>query len=233
MDQWIKDHQNLSHQVGKIIEESILKGEIQPGERIVETELAMRLGISKSPVREALKKLEGDGIVQLIARKGYIVKLISKKSMEKYFEFMSIVEPFAAKLAIKNRNASTCKDLDRMIRQMKESLENEDHVRYYLLNWEFHEFLYKLTENEWIITFAQMARKQVNLVRGWSLFTKDRFTSSIKGHISIANAFKDGDVKRYVKAVCHHVNMFQKNIMESQFLKDEISPSPSSWSKRK
>jgi DNA-binding GntR family transcriptional regulator len=223
IDALIKEHVNLSHRVIQIIEESILKGEIKPGERIIETELAMRLGISKSPVREALKKLEGDGIVQLLARKGYVVKLISKKSMEKYFEFMSIVEPFVAKLAIRNKNRAHCKELDRMIGQMKESLAKEDYVSYYLVNSEFHQFFYKLTENEWIISFTQMARKQVDLVRGWSLFTKDRFSSSLKGHIGIANAFKDGDLKRYVKAVQKHVKKFQKNILESQFPEAENS----------
>ena len=74
MEQLLKEHLSLSDRIFEIIEKAILNGSVRPGERIIETELAKNLGISKSPVREALKKLEGEGIVQLVPRKGFFVR---------------------------------------------------------------------------------------------------------------------------------------------------------------
>lgn len=74
MQQLLKEHLSLSDRIFDIIQEAILSGSIGPGERIIETEFAKNLGTSKSPVREALKKLEGEGVVELLPRKGFIVK---------------------------------------------------------------------------------------------------------------------------------------------------------------
>ena len=77
MEAFLKNHLTLTDRTLEVLEKAILTGSIKSGERIVETELARKLGISKAPVREALKKLEGGGVVQLLPRRGYIVKPIT------------------------------------------------------------------------------------------------------------------------------------------------------------
>ena len=86
LDEVLKDHLTLTDKTIAIIEKAILSGSIKNGERIIETEVAKRLGISKAPVREALKKLEGDGIVELLPRRGYIVKPVTLKSTHDFFD---------------------------------------------------------------------------------------------------------------------------------------------------
>lgn len=219
MEDLLKDHLTLTDRAFTIIERDILSGSIKNGERIIETEVAKRLGISKAPVREALKKLEGDGIVELLPRRGYIAKPVTLKSIHDFFDVMLLLEPAVAKWALRKKKDSVCEEIDRIIGQMQHSLKTEDYDSYLLLNEQFHALFYKLIENEWITKITQMLRKQARILRSLSLFTKDRFTSSIKEHITIADAYKKGNGKLLASAVKFHLKMFKKNILESNFLR--------------
>jgi DNA-binding GntR family transcriptional regulator len=219
LEESLKDHVTLTHRTGQIIERAILNGSMKNGERIVETELAKRLGISKAPVREALKKLEGDGIVELLPRKGYIVKPITLKSVSDFFEIMFLLEPEAAKLSLRERTDSVCEEFDGLVMKMKDALKSEDYELYTALNDQFHSLFYRLTQNEWIAKINQMLRKQARILRSLSLYTKDRVSSSIEEHVSIAGAYEKGNAKLLSRLVRFHLEMFKKNILESDFLK--------------
>ncbi len=219
MEESLKDHLTLTHRTVQVIERAILNGSMKNGERIVETELAKRLGISKAPVREALKKLEGDGIVELLPRKGYIVKPITLKSVNDFFEIMFLLEPEAAKLSLRERTDLVCKEFDGLVMKMKEALRSEDYDSYTALNDQFHSLFYRLTENEWIAKINQMLRKQARILRSLSLYTRDRVSSSIEEHISIVEAYEKGNARLLSRTVRLHLEMFKKNILESDFLK--------------
>jgi DNA-binding GntR family transcriptional regulator len=219
LEESLKDHVTLTHKTVQIIERAILNGSMKNGERIVETELAKRLGISKAPVREALKKLEGDGIVELLPRKGYIVKPITLKSVNDFFEIMFLLEPEAAKLSLRERTDLVCKDFNGLVMKMKDALKSEDYESYTALNDQFHSLFYRLTKNEWIAKINQMLRKQARILRSLSLYTKDRVISSIEEHISIVEAYEKGNAKLLSRTVRLHLEMFKKNILETDFLK--------------
>lgn len=218
MELILEDHLSLSDRILKIIEKEILSGSIKPGARLVEAELANNLGISKSPVREALKRLEGEGIVQLMPRKGYFVRDIDRKSIDDFFDIMFILEPESTRLSLKKKTEAVCKEIDEILSNMERCLRKKDYESYRMLNNQFHRLFYSLTENEWIIKVSQMLRKQAYMLRSLSLYTKDRFSSSIKEHFAIANAYKKGDEKLLVKAVKNHLIMFKENILESDFV---------------
>jgi DNA-binding GntR family transcriptional regulator len=221
LDEVLKDHLTLTDKTIAVIEKAILSGSMKNGERIVETEIAKRLGISKAPVREALKKLEGDGIVELLPRRGYIVKPVTLKSTNDFFDVQFLFEPAAAKLALRKKNDAICQEMTRIIEAMERSLETEDYDAYLHLNEAFHTLFYRSIENEWFIKISQMLRKQARILRSLSLFTRDRFTTSIKEHMAIAEAYRKGDAKALVSATKLHLELFKKNILESEFLKRE------------
>jgi DNA-binding GntR family transcriptional regulator len=218
---FIKDHLTLTEKTVRAIEKAILDGSIKPGERIVETRMAKLLCVSKSPVREALKKLEGDGIVQSISRKGYIVKTITAKSIIELFDILTIIEPMAAKLALKKKGDAICTEIDRILAEMKKALSNKNYDSYLLLNEQFHGLFYDTVENEWITRISQMLRKQAGILRKLSLLSRDRLSESIKEHSSIAAAYQKGDAPLLAKAFRFHLQMFKKNILASDFLKSE------------
>jgi len=218
----LKNHLSLSDRILTIIERAILTGSIKPGERLIETELAKNLGISKSPVREALKRLEGEGIVQLVPRKGYFVRDIDRKSIKDFFDIMFILEPTSALLSLKRKSEAVCSEIDEILDNMDRCLRKKDYESYRVLNDQFHGLFYDLTDNEWLIKISQMLRKQANILRSLSLYTKDRFSSSIKEHQAIADAYKKGDKKLLEKAVKNHLAMFKDNILQSDFVEENL-----------
>ncbi|MBW1773868.1 MAG: GntR family transcriptional regulator [Deltaproteobacteria bacterium] len=221
MDLLIREHLNLSDRIFEIIEKQILSGAIKPGERLVETELAVSLGTSKSPVREALKKLEGEGIVNLIPRKGYFVRDIDRKSIEDFVDIMIVIEPAINQSALKHKTEAVCKEIDKILSEMKRTLKKKDYESYVALNDRFHGLFVELTENEWFLKFFNTLHKQADMLRSLSLHTRDRFSRSIEEHHAIADAYKRGDEKRLVEAVRHHILMFKENLLDSDFLQEK------------
>ena len=232
MDLALKKHRSLSDRILGIIEKGILNGSIKPGERLNKTELAKNLGVSKSPVRDALKRLEGDGIVKLEPRIGYFVRNIDRKSVEDFFDVMFILEPTAAAVSLKKRDENVCREIDELLRKMDHCLRKKDYENYLLVNDEFHGLFHELADNEWLHKISQMLWKQAYLFRSFSLYTKDRFSSSIKEHYAIAQAYKEGDRKGLEKAVKNHLAMFKDNILRSDFFKDNFAISVTNKIKR-
>lgn len=221
MDLLIREHLNLSDRIFEIIEKQIISGAIKPGERLVETDLAESLGTSKSPVREALKRLEGEGIVHLIPRKGYFVRDIDRKSVEDFVDIMIVIEPAILGYALKQKTDAVCDEIDEIITEMKRTLKKKDYEAYVVLNDRFHALFVDLTENEWFLKFFNTLHKQADMLRSLSLHSRDRFTRSIEEHAAIAKAFKKGDEKQLLEAARHHILMFKENLLQSDFLKEK------------
>jgi len=220
MEQLLKEHLSLSDRIFEIIEEAILSGSIGPGERIIETELAKNLGTSKSPVREALKKLEGEGVVDLLPRKGFIVKKIDRKSVEDFCEVMFIVEPPVAALSLKKRDRTVCKKLDKIMKDMRSSLSQKEYRLYLTLNRNFHGLFYELTENELITKVFRILYNQTDIFRSTFLYTGERLLRSMEEHLAIADAYQKADQQLLEKAVKDHLVMFKENILKSDFLSE-------------
>jgi DNA-binding GntR family transcriptional regulator len=220
MEQLIKDHLSLSDRIFFIIENEILSGSMKPGERIIETEVAANLRISKSPVREALKKLEGEGIVKLVPRKGYFVRSIDRKNIDDFFDIMLIIEPASARLSLKKKDKEICRKIDRLLDEMERELGGKNYDAYLKLNDEFHEMFHKLTENEWIIKIAHMLSRQAKMLRSLSLYTGDRFYGSMKEHNLIADFYKGGNEEALVESVMNHQLMFKENVLKSDFYEE-------------
>lgn len=218
MEQSLNGHLSLSERIFSIIENEILSGSMKPGSRIVETELAANLRISKSPVREALKRLEGEGIVKLLPRKGYFVKSIDRKSIDDFFDIMLILEPASARLSLKKKTRAICRRIDHFLDEMELKISEKDYDSYLKLNDGYHEMFHKLTENEWIIKIAQMLSRQAKMLRSLSLYTGDRFANSMKEHKLIGESYKNGDEEALVESVRNHQFMFKENILKSAFL---------------
>ena len=219
MDLALPEHYSLSQRVFRVVEKAILTGTIKPGERIIETDLAKRLGTSKSPVREALRRLEGEGVVELLPRKGYVVKGIDRKRVDDFFDIMLIVEPATVKMSLRKKQDDVCKEFDQFIAKMERQLKKKDYESYLVSNDEFHMYFYRLADNEWATKFSQMLRKQADMLRSLSLFTRNRFTPSIVEHKAIVEAYRKSDESGLATAVENHLMRFKDNILKSELLK--------------
>lgn len=209
------DHQSLSEKVSQLIENSILDGSISPGERIVESDIAKRLGISKAPVREALKRLEGDSIVQHLPRRGYFTNTIDLKSIHDFFEIAFIIEPIVARNALEKKTEKVDESIEELLRGMKQALRGEDFETYMSLNTRFHGLFRDLNDNDWIIKIAHMLSKQTRILTALSLSVPRRYAASIQEHTDIADAFRMGSPKALERAIIKHLKKFKENIIRS------------------
>jgi len=209
----INNHLSLSDRVSRFIEESLFDGSIRPGQRINESDIAKRLGISKAPVREALKGLEGDGIVQRIPRRGYFANKVDLKRINDFFEIAFIIEPVVARNALRNRDDRIAESLDHLLRGMERALGKKDFESYRALNTQFHGLFRELNDNEWIKKISEMLSKQTRILTALSLSVPQRHRGSIREHTAIVEAFRKDDAEAMTQAVKKHLKNFRENII--------------------
>ena len=105
---------------------AILKGELKPGERLMEIQLAQRLGVSRTPVREAIRKLELEGLVNMMPRRGAVVAEITLQDLEDVLEVRAVLEELAVQKACENITEDQLRDLKKAANDFKRSLEDDN-----------------------------------------------------------------------------------------------------------
>jgi DNA-binding GntR family transcriptional regulator len=151
------DHAGLSKQVVRALRHQILSGELKPDERVLESEIANSLGISRAPVREALVELGREGLTVTYPRRGTYVKSFTEKDIVEIYTLRALLEGHAATLASAVLKKGDIKKLQNLINQMNSSIDIADTSD---LNVEFHEEIFRLADHQrlhasWRSLFAQ------------------------------------------------------------------------------
>ena len=115
----LDNHDALPDRIYLSLEEAILEGKVKPGDRLIEDELSKGFGVSRGPIREALRLLEKDGLVKRVPRKGAIVEWISKDDISEMFEVRSVLEGLAAKIFCGRATDAELSGLEGIYKQMK------------------------------------------------------------------------------------------------------------------
>lgn len=137
------DRATLQHRVTTKLREIILKGSFEDGERLVQEELAEKLGVSRMPIREALKQLEVEGLVRIEPRRGAIVTPISIEDVEEIYQLRALLEGKAAEKSVSNLEQEQIDELERLCEKMAQIEVNEESVAEFIsLNEKFHKVLY-------------------------------------------------------------------------------------------
>lgn len=195
---------SLADQVFEHIERDILSGKYERGEIITENKLSAELGVSRTPIREALRRLEQEHLIEE-SGKGSIVIGISEKDLEDIFLIRKQLECLAASMAAKNHT-------DEQLAELKETLElqefyvtkaDTEHVKY--MDNKFHRILYKLTGSTVFYDTLVPLHRKIQKYRRASLQSKSRATESVLEHRRIyeAIASRDGDLA--AKTVLEHI----------------------------
>lgn len=151
------DHTNLSKKVLKALRHQILSGQLKPGERVLESEVAESLGISRAPLREALVELEREGLTTTYPRRGTYVRSFGEKDIVEIYTLRALLEGYAATLASDSLKQRDVKRLRNLINKMNKTIHIEDTAG---LNMQFHEKIFKLADHQrlhlsWKNLFAQ------------------------------------------------------------------------------
>ena len=173
----VNDYLPLRDVVFNTLRQAILRGEMEPGERLMEIQLAQKLGVSRTPIREAIRKLELEGLVIMIPRKGAEVAHITEKDMRDVLEVRCTLEELAVLLACKNVNAEHIAALKAANKVFEMAIVSKDVVNIVEADVKFHDAIYAMTNNDRLIQIINNLREQMYRYR--LEYVKDARTHSI------------------------------------------------------
>ncbi len=212
----------------KALRNSILTGKLIQGEIYNEMSLAKDLGISRTPVREALLELSSQGLISFLPRKGLIVNYPTKRDIEEIFELRKAIEIMAVEIVA---NASPPCDLNKIeqsIKDQRRALKNKDFMAYMESDRVFHTTLSELTRNSRIVAIMENIRDMIHLIGYKVLGLEGRGDEVIAEHQRVLDAVKKGDEKAARKAMNEHLEQTIKAVEKA-----EIRPIRTESTKRK
>lgn len=202
------------------LRQAILRGELQPGERLMEIQLAQRLGVSRTPVREAIRKLELEGLVLMIPRRGAEVAEITRQDLEDVLEVRAALEELAVKDACEHITDEQLQDLKKAANEFKRSLEGTDLVACAEADIHFHEIIYAATNNKRLVQMLNNLREQMYRYRMENLKVKRTYRTLVEEHDAIRRALKKHDKERAGAAINVHIENQRRSILASIMEKD-------------
>lgn len=202
----MNDFLPLRDVVFNTLRQAILRGELQPGERLLEIHLADKLGVSRTPIREAIRKLELDGLVVMIPRKGAVVAEITEKSLRDVLEVRKALEELAVKLACKKIKDEEIDELKKATKEFEDALKDGDITVYAEADVKFHDIIYRTTDNQRLIQLLYNLREQMYRYRVEYLKRDDSHEKLLEEHQYIVDMLEKRDEKRAMEAICRHID---------------------------
>ena len=209
----IKDYELLSQKVYRILKERIVKGNITSGEKILEVNIAKQLGVSRTPVREALQKLAADGLVKINPNLGMMVVGFSLEDIQEVLQIRRVLEGLVASLAAKKINHEEIKALEKIIEQMRISISKNDILSYSSNNGKFHKLLLKICDNKQLIKICSNLSGRDHRFKIRALTIPGRLKYSLEEHKNILEALKKGDSKKAERLSQKHMDNVLENIL--------------------
>ncbi len=194
---------------------AILKGELKPGERLMEIQLANKLGVSRTPVREAIHKLDQEGLVLMIPRKGAEVADITEKSLRDVLDVRKALEELAVKRACEKITKEEITELRNAGEAFETALAGKDVVEIAEADVQFHDVIYKATDNQKLISLLNNLSEQMYRYRVEYLKDERVFPRLAQEHEQIVDLIARRDPEEAAKVMCEHIDNQIKSIMES------------------
>ena len=203
---------SLADQVFDHLENDILSGKYQRGEVLTESKLCAEMGVSRTPIREALRRLEQEHIIEE-SGKGSVVIGINEKDLEDIFLIRKSLECMAASLAAKNRTDEQLKDLKEALEFQEFYLNKNDPEQIKLMDNRFHETLYKLSGSTTFYDTLGPLHKKIQKYRRASVENSSRAVASVAEHRKIYEAIEAKNSAAAAKYASEHVENAYRHIM--------------------
>lgn len=172
------------------LREAILKGELKPGERLMELQLASKLGVSRTPIREAIRMLEQEGLAVTMPRKGAEVAKMTLKDMEDVLEVREALDELAAKIACKKISDEQLANLKTIKDEFKRSMDSGDVKKIAEEDVKFHDAIYEATDNAKLVSMMNNIREQMYRYRVEYLKDPKNYPMLVKEHDAIYRALE-------------------------------------------
>ncbi len=196
---------SLHDEVAESLRDMIVENELAPGERIDEKRLCKLFAISRTPLREALKVLASEGLVELMPNRGARISMITSREVEEMFELASGLERLAAELVVERATDGELEEMRTTHQRMIEFHRAGRRSDYFRLNQRIHNGIIALTGNAVLIgTYAELMRK-IRRARYAAIMSQARWDESVHEHEDLMNALVDRDGVRAGAVLLKHV----------------------------
>ena len=187
------------------LREAILKGELKPGERLMELQLAAKLGVSRTPIREAIRMLEQEGLAVTIPRKGAEVAKMTEKDMEDVLQIRDALDELAATIACEQISEEELSHLRETMYEFEKSTKTGDVKRIAEADVQFHDIIYKATGNPKLVILLNNLREQMYRYRVEYLKDEKNYPMLVKEHCEIVEGLSNKDKEKLTAAMHKHV----------------------------
>ncbi|MEN9559944.1 MAG: hypothetical protein RLZZ502_1155 [Pseudomonadota bacterium] len=195
----------LTHRLREQIEEEIATGQLLPGTPLDEVELAQRFSVSRTPIREVLSLLAGEGLVDLRPRRGAVVTSLSPVRLIEMFELMAELEAMCAKQAARRLGQTDLEQIVARHQACAEAAQRGDSDEYFYANEQFHQALYAAAQNGFLREQALALQRRLRPYRRLQLRVRNRVQRSLHEHQVIVDAIKAGQTEAAQQAAREHV----------------------------
>lgn len=201
---------------------AIVEGKLKPGQRLMEVQLAEQLGVSRTPVREAIRKLELEGLVVMLPRKGAYVANMSLKDLMDVLEIRASLEGLAASLAAERITDEDIKKLESIVEEFNYSINESDVEALLRQDVEFHECIFKSTNNKKLHQLINSLWEQVYRFRVTYISDYDSTVNIVEEHKMILDAIKRRDSKLAKQYAMQHIQTAENFMIETAINNKEL-----------
>jgi DNA-binding GntR family transcriptional regulator len=201
----LDNYKPLREIVFETLRDAIITGKLSPGERLMEIQLAEEMGVSRTPVREAIRKLELESFVVMVPRKGAYVAGVSIKDIADVFEVRAALEGLAASLAAERITEEELDQLERSIVSINEVSDGKNIDKVVENDTDFHDLLYRAARNEKLIGIITNLKEQIQRFRATSLAVTGRTKIAVEEHKQIVEALSERDTELAGELARQHI----------------------------
>lgn len=181
---------------------AILRGELKPGERLMEMHLANRLGVSRTPIREAIRMLEQEGLAVTVPRRGAQVAKMTEKDLQDVLEIRDAMDELAVKMACQRMTGEMLQELKETMRDFEVAAETKDVRQIVEADEAFHNVIYRMADNPKLEMIVQNLKEQMYRFRYEYVKGNESYDRLISEHRAIIEGFERQD-GAYVKKIMH------------------------------
>ncbi len=209
----LDSYKPLREVVVENIRQAIISGQFPAGMRLMELQLAEEMGVSRTPVREAIRKMELEGLVVMIPRRGAYVANISIKDINEVYEVRTALDVLAAGLAAEKITDEEVAEMRRLIEVDRPLVAEKNYPKIIENDTAFHDIIYRASGNRRCMTIINNLREQITAIRGSSMPYPGRLEVMLEEHTAIVDAIAKHNAKKAQEAVRVHMENAERTLL--------------------
>jgi DNA-binding GntR family transcriptional regulator len=210
----LDSYQPLREVVCETLRAAIVEGVLNPGERLMEIQLAEELGVSRTPVREAIRKLELEGFVVMVPRRGTYVADLSIRDVNEVYEVRTALDILAAGLAAERITEEELEQMERILVQIGNDIERGNMEAIVDADGQFHDILYQASRNDRLVGIINNLREQLTRFRSISMAYPGRLKNTLEEHSRLVEAIAMRDVELAKRLAAEHMENAEQTLLQ-------------------